>query len=203
MALPASPDRPARPGTVSAANYLLYAMAALVVADSIVTFGGTNAAGRAAMRAGAPDPATADTLASFWTGILIVVVVAEFLFAAALFTLAVLTGNGSNVARIITWVVAGLAICCCGLSLTGGGGRGIARYSGTSGSVNQAEVQRVMQQQIPGWLEPVNLVITALIVLAAIGVVILLALPASHPYFRRTPPGQGWEPPVPPPIDNG
>jgi hypothetical protein len=68
----------------------------------------------------------------------------------------------------------------------GGGGNGI----------DAKALQRNLEDALPGWYMPVSLVLGVISLLAVIGVIVLLALPQSHPFFRKdtTP---DWEPPVP------
>ena len=84
---------------------------------------------------------------------------------------------GNNVTRIITWVVAGLAIVAgiCGLIAAAS----LSSLTGLSG-VSTSNL-------IPGWYLAVTYIIGAVNLLIYIGVAVMLALPASNEYFRKTP----------------
>ncbi len=105
----------------------------------------------------------------------------------ALAVLAVLVIRGSRVARILSWVTAGVYVFC-GLCTSATAGIGLA--SGVRGGV-------------------VALLFPLVTLIGALAVVILLALPVSNEYFAR--PVQSWQAPAgfgpatppasPPPTD--
>lgn len=192
----ATPSQPApaprvRPATVTVANLLLLVVAAVYVIGFIMAlsisgtvsdvfrdeFAGTEAEGAE----------------GFAVAVFIGASVFNLLIAIGLVVLAMLNNQGRNVARIITWVVGGIGLCCAGLGLVGSG---LGAGGGTAGNgVDQEEVQRRLEDALPSWYEPLNLVILVVSILALAGALLLLALPASNAFFRKPP--QSFEPPVP------
>jgi hypothetical protein len=177
-----------RPTTVTIATYLLFATAAMEVVSAIVSFAMLGAFRDAWAKAlegvdGAEGAAsmtsTATTVAQVTTG----AVAAGF--AVAYILLGVFVGKGSNGARITTWVLAGLTACCNGFGAAGSGS-GRVGFTGTGSTGDFAEA-------LPGWYQPVTILMSVVALLLAVAVIILLALPSSHPYFRK--PELAWLPP--------
>jgi hypothetical protein len=198
MTFPDSPVRRARPGTVTAAVFALYAMAVLSLVGMVLqllTVGRSADAIREYGRA-VNDTATADALATVTQVSAYVIIAISLLFAIGYVLLGVFNSKGSNAARISTWVLLGLSLCCgaglLGLSTIGSGMGG----GGQQGNLDQAELQRRIEAALPGWYTPVTITLGVVSLLLAIAAIILLALPASNDYFRK-PEASAWEPPVP------
>ncbi|MEE6258306.1 hypothetical protein [Plantactinospora sonchi] len=202
MSVPANPTTPApqaRPVTVTISTYLLYLTALMFVVIAVAglaTIGPTT---------DILDELYAGTelegASGLTTGILVGSGVVNILVGIGLVVLAVLNNGGRNVSRIITWVIGGLGILCCLVPGLGGAALGgtLSGIGGSSGDVNvpdPQEVQRRLEDAVPGWTTPVSLAATVIGLLALLAAVILLALPASNAYFRR-PAAAGWEPPLP------
>ncbi|MBN1172321.1 MAG: hypothetical protein JXA67_09115 [Micromonosporaceae bacterium] len=113
------------------------------------------------------------------------------LVGIGLAVLALFDAQGKQAARIVTWVLGGLYLCCAGggLALSGAG----TAFSG--GDVDTAEVERLTEEILPSWYAPFSTASSAIALLAMLAAVILLALPAANEYFRK--PAELWEPPVP------
>src|ERR1700761_8815138 len=96
---------------VTVATYLLFLVALLELVDAIVGF--------------SVYPQISDALKGVYAGtdeegaegIVAASSVVNLLFAAGLAVLAIFDGRGKNVARIITWVIGGLSLCCLGFGL--------------------------------------------------------------------------------------
>ena len=210
-----------RPGAVTAAAYLLFLVAVLVVVGGIVGLATLSAIEDATRKAyesaGIPN---ADQVASIAQIGAIGGAIVNLLLAAGFVVLGVLDLRGKNPARIVTWVLAGLGVLCFGCGVVGGATSGM--FSGftprTSTGVNPADLAKQIQDAYPSWLVPVQTTLAVVQLLAVILVIILLALPASNAYFRKpaapTDPGfptypqygqppQYGEPPAPgqPPYD--
>jgi hypothetical protein len=206
--------RAPRPAVVSAAAALMYVAAAALLIQAAVAFvsvGPTIDVLNDAYK-GTEMADAAATVAWIGVGVSAGLYV---LFAIALSVLAIFVGKGKQPARITTWVVGGLVALCCGcggvLNATGSMnslntdfGQGA---SGT-GSASASEVAERLANSLPSWYEPVSITLTILLALSALVVIILLALPAAHPYFRKDP--EVWIPPmawpggqVPPTTDPG
>jgi hypothetical protein len=189
-----------RPATVTYASWLLYLVAALQLIGipvALLVLGPTRNAVRDVV---ASDPNTSSVASTIETATTIGVVVGVafgLLFAAAWVVLGMLDARGKNVARIVTWVLGGVFLCCTGFGLIGNAiGNAFSGLGGNTGGVNQADVQNKINEALPGWYQPVTITLGLVEFLAMLGAVILLALPASNAYFRR-PVQQTWEPPLP------
>jgi hypothetical protein len=188
-----------RPSTVNIAVPLLYVAAGLEVLNAILAlatysdfksayakaYAGTSLAGQA-------GSATSTVIGG---------VVVSLVVAAIFVVLAILDGKGNRVGRILTWIFGGLALCCTGSSFALGT---LAKTAYDANRKNNPDLPTYDQLQdninaaVPSWYTPVTIIIGIAVLLAAVTVIILLALPASRDYFRKAAPAQ-WEPPVPPP----
>ena len=100
---------------VTVATYLLFLVAFLELVDAIVGF--------------SVYPKISDALKGVYAGTdeegaegivaasSVIGAVVNLIFAAGLAVLAIFDGRGKNVARIITWVIGGLSLCCLGFGL--------------------------------------------------------------------------------------
>ncbi|WP_204296645.1 hypothetical protein [Actinoplanes campanulatus] len=130
---------------------------------------------------------------STFIGIVLVVTAGFYLLiAVGLVVLAIFNNRGKNGARITTWVIAGLGLCCNSLGL-GGTVAGTA-IGGTAPSTEQAQIEADVAAAMPGWYDAISLLTSVITVLALLGAIILLALPPSNAFFRRPVP---WNPAMP------
>jgi hypothetical protein len=198
MAYASPPAAPrTRPATVTAACYLLYLYAALQVLGVLVLlsiFSDYRKAFEDAYR-GTSVENQADTIAT--VGLVSTVAVA-LIFGTGLVVLAIIDGKGRNVARIITWVVGGLALCCAGFGLIGNAAGSSMNFGNNRGGPSATDISTAFKQDLPSWFTPVTTASAALELIALLLAVVLLALPASNQFFRKQPPAQVWEPPLPP-----
>lgn len=190
-AMPAE-SRP-RPATVTIASYLLYAMAALGLVGAILGFVAIPDVTRVIEDAYA-DTGLSGSMTTASTAGYAVGGVVTLLLSAAYVVLGILNAKGKNPARIVTWVLAGLAICCGVFGLLGNALGNALGGGEVDGAPDSAEIQRRIDEAVP-WLTPVNLVTGVLGLILAIAVVVLLALPASNEFFRK--PQLVWEPQFP------
>jgi hypothetical protein len=182
-----------RPATVTYACYLLYLLAALQVISAIVQFSVLGAYSDVMKRA-FENSSMGNTVATTTTIFLAGAAVIGLLFAAAWVVLAILDSRGKQAARIVTWVLLGLSLCCGGYGLVGNATGGIGTNSrGVEGAPSQSELQRMLTEALPGWYQPTVIVLGVLGLIATIAAIILLALPASNQFFRKQEPA--WEPP--------
>ncbi|PZF94949.1 hypothetical protein C1I93_15955 [Micromonospora endophytica] len=116
--------------------------------------------------------------------------------ALALVGLGLMNLRGKNGSRIATWIVGGIMTCCVGFGVLGGLAGGLTTPGETSGDApSSAEVQRQVNEALPGWANPVSTTLAVISLLALLGALILLALPKANEFFRK--PAQQWEPPMP------
>ena len=194
---PPAPPELVRPATVSLASLLLY----LVTLSSVAYLGSRIAI--TGMVQEALDETFQGTDMSDFTGIFLATIYADaviyLLFGLALGALGLLLAKPRNGARIATWVVGGLGLCCGGFSLVGAAFGAVAGTVGETpeSSEQTAELERVLQEDLPGWYQPVNVGASLVGVLALLVALILLLLPPSHEFFRGTEPA-AVPPPYPP-----
>jgi hypothetical protein len=198
---PPEPARRARPTTVTIAGLLmlLVALAAVVyLAASIAVLGAMTDAFNEALA----DSADFQDAGSLFAATTLIAGIAYLLFGIALAILTIFNNQGRNGARITTWVVGGIGLCCGGLSLLS-----LAFSDLTSGGIGGGadmpepeEMERILNEHLPSWYEPLTTAGNVVGVLALAVALILLALPASNEFFRK--PEQLFEPPAPgyPPV---
>jgi hypothetical protein len=198
MAYPVSPETPprVRPSVVTAAVYLLYLAAALEVVSAITAF-----LGYGPMKT-AYEQALADTTAAGQAGTFALFIlgagILALIIAVVLVVLAIVDGRGSNVGRIITWVFGAITLCCSGGSLAlGQVGNSMSSSSNANGGADAQKIQDAITAALPSWYKPVTTVAGILFLLALLGALILLALPAANAFFSKRA-QEVWEPPLPP-----
>ncbi|MDG6101324.1 hypothetical protein Daura_51085 [Dactylosporangium aurantiacum] len=198
---PASGPR-ARPSTVNLAVYLLYAAAGIELINIILSLAYAGALADGAKKAVAGTSQENAGLGQGATGTITVVI--GVLIIVLLGLLAVYVGKGKQVARILTWVLGGIAACCTlgafGFSLAGESLWEQARKDDPA-LPTWDRYNELLYSEVPGWYQPVTTLLSVLLILAILAAMVLLALPASHPYFRKV--EQQWEPPVPGTGDPG
>jgi hypothetical protein len=186
---------PSRPATVTVASILLYVVAGLQVIGAVIALVTlstlTNAARDAYAGTTLPDGRSLADLAV--TGMTFAVIggaVLQLLLAVGFVVLGRLDSKGKNPARIVTWVVGGLGLCCAGSGLVNAALGGFnVRMSGTSTTgPDPAEVAQKLKDAMPAWDQPVTIAIQLVSVCALIAVIVLLALPAANVFFRKQPP---------------
>jgi hypothetical protein len=194
VADPTSPAAAARPGSVTISSYLLYLYAALGLIGVIIglsVIGTTSDVYREAY-----EGTSAEGTEAFVTVTSVIVAVVGLLFAVAFVVLAIFNNRGKNASRIVTWVLGGISLCCSGVSLAGSAFTNSMNFdTGESDVPDASEVQRRVEDALPGWYTPVSITIAVISLLALLVALILLALPPSNEFFRK--PAPAWEPPVP------
>ncbi len=197
---PSPPPAKRRPGTVTASSWLLFLIAAIYVLSFVLvvsTVGTMLDVYREAYE-GTPQEGTEAGMVAGTVGSAVLFL----LVAIGLVVLALLNNRGKNAARIVTWVVGGLALCCNGAGLALQGIlTSLPAPEGVEGP-DPAEVQRQVEAALPDWYLPLSMGSQAVTILALIVALILLALPPSNEFFRKAPPA--YQPPTyPPPYPQG
>jgi len=194
FAVPAPAQR-ARPSTVSLAVTLFYVAAGLEMLYLVINLiyagkieeGTKNALKGTSMENGNPLAGATGALSVVF-GLLIIVL---------LVLLAIFVGRGKQVARILAWVLGGIALCCSlaigGFSIFGATFWEQSRKTDPS-LPSWDRYNELIYAEVPGWYRPVTTILGILLIIAILVPIVLLALPASHPYFRKTEPV--WEPPI-------
>jgi hypothetical protein len=185
-----------RPTVVTVAASLL----GLAAVDQLVSAGvGASVLGtmRDAYQRAYEGAADADTVVTVMNATTIVTIAVGVVIAMALGILALLNARGKQPARIISWVLGGLYLCCATFSLAGNAlSSAFTPNSSGTGSPDAAEVTKIVNDALPSWYSAASLALSVISLLAVLGAVVLLALPAANGYFRK--PAQQWEPPLPP-----
>jgi hypothetical protein len=213
----AQPPAPkSRPTTVRVSSYLLYVTAAISVISAVIALSQIGTMNSVYKDVYAGTAAQGSEAAA---GIGAVIgAVFNIAFAAGIVILAHFNNKGRQGSRITTWVLAGISACCTAAGAAANGlTTTITRSMGNTSSAGMpspAEVQRRLHDALPSWYTPVTVTLAVISALAAVGAIILLALPASNEYFRKTvpvfdpsvpypqyggqPPYPGGQPPYPP-----
>jgi hypothetical protein len=190
---PAAPAQPPRPTTVTISTYLLWltALVSLITGALTVSMVGRMADVYRELYEGT----AAEGTEGFIVGVSVFIVVINLLFAAGLAILGIFNNRGRNGARITTWVLGAISLCCSGFGLAGTAvtsSMNLDSSTGTNTGPTNAELEAALNRVLPSWFEPLSLVLTVISLLAILGAVILLALPASNAYFRKAQPA--WDP---------
>ena len=188
---PATSAPQSRPTVVTVSSYLLYFSAAASIISAILalTTIGTMRRVYADLYADTSGAGTESVLVA----VSVVGVVINILFAAGLAILAIFNNRGKQGARITTWVVGGIFLCCNGFGLLGNAATsGMNLDTGSTSGPSASEVDARLSAELPGWFDPITMLLTVLVVLALLGAVILLALPAASAFFRK--PQAAWDP---------
>jgi len=180
---------------VTFAGYAIFAIAVLQIVGMVLSFvniGTTTDAMRSVGGTGSDIDAVVSATKVFgYVGIVVSV-----LFAVGWVLLGLFDLRGKQVARIITWVVAGLSLCCASAGLVSLAASGLTSSSSTINGMSASEFQRRVQDAQPAYITPATMTLLIVQALLVLGVIILLALPQSNEFFRKRPESE-WEPPLP------
>ncbi|MCM4081708.1 hypothetical protein [Paractinoplanes hotanensis] len=175
------------------AVYLLYAVAAIQVINALTTF---SIAGQLTDAIRDVYAGTeAEGAESFIGAIFVGGAIVNLLIGIGFAVLALFDGRGKNPARIVTWVIGGISLCCFGVSLGSTALAGSMGTGTTTGGPSEAEVQQRLEEALPSWYSASNTTLSVIALLAILATVILLALPAANEFFRK--PAAAWDPSVP------
>ncbi|GAA4463480.1 hypothetical protein [Phytohabitans houttuyneae] len=195
------PARP-RPATVTTAAAIMIFMGVAGLVNAVVglaTIGGVVDDFRDAAQATGASQSDIDGLAGLAWGTVITGAVLSVVFAVLLIGLGVGNLQGRGGARIATWIVSGLGLFCgcCGLLA-------VVSQSALSWNVSTddqiQDLTQALTDSYPGWWIGLSGVVSVGQALGYLLVALLLALPASHPYFRRPAEPQAPVPPTTPPA---
>ncbi|HWB37890.1 MAG TPA: hypothetical protein VHA75_17885, partial [Rugosimonospora sp.] len=191
--VPTQPDARTRPPVVSAAAAVLLVTALAALAATVALLvAAARFRGRylpLARRTDATDHDindVGDTIRATM-GVLAVLL---FLLAVALVLLAVGVLRHSFVARILTWVAAGLGLLCA-CSQVSGAASAVSdmTYTGDPERVDVAsQLTTAVQDALPAWFPGLLGAAATVQLLGYILVAVLLALPPANRYFRRARP---------------
>jgi hypothetical protein len=121
----------------------------------------------------------------------------ELLIIAGFAVLAIFVNRGAQPARIVTWVLGGLAVLCLGCGSLANAIVPSLLSADTSGQgAAAAELLDIIRENTPDWSYYLTSALNVLVVLALLAVIILLALPAANDFFRKE--VELWVPPTAP-----
>jgi hypothetical protein len=182
-----------RPTTVTVSSYLLYVTAAVGLISAILSL--TEVSTISDVYKEAYSGTTGEGTEAVIVGSTVVGVVINILFAAGLAILAIFNNRGRQGARITTWVIGGISLCCSGFGVAGTALTSSMNL-GTSGTgPSSSEVEQRLADALPSWYTPITVILAVISALAILGAIILLALPPSNAYFR--PAQAAWDPSMP------
>lgn len=166
--------------TVTVASGLLYMIAVLELGSVALTayiihlfFGVIDADTTDFSDSGRPGTGLATT-------VVVIVVVIGAIFSIGYAILGFFDYRGSNAARIVTWVIGGVTLCCSGGSV----GNTSFVHTDTGASSSTTTFDTDLTNAIPGWTLVTARVLGAVVLLSIIAVIILLVMPASNAYFK-------------------
>ncbi|MFC7245485.1 hypothetical protein ACFQO7_23670 [Catellatospora aurea] len=199
--VPAAPGSTPRPATVSVSALLLYVISAILLlsaAISVYTFASMpeglieDIYRDAGMDAGLAESTASIAMVTAYVTAALYVALAVFFVVLGMFV-----NKGKQWARITTWVLTGIGLCCIGFGLVFQGlGSGLG--SSSAGGIDQKEVTDRLAEVAPDWSVLVGTVLNVVLLLSMLGVIIMLALPPSNAYFRK--PAPEWTPPAYPTV---
>src|SRR6185369_9353258 len=144
---PGAPAPSSRPTVVSTSAYLLYAVAALALLGSVLsltTIGTTQDVYREAYE-GTAEAGTESVVMFVLIGGLVI----NILFGAGLTILAIFNNHGRQGARVTTWVLGGVVLCCSGVGLAGTAATGMLESTSSSTGPSQREVEDRLNAALP------------------------------------------------------
>ena len=192
----AQPPAPrTRPTAVTVSSYLLYVTAAVSLITAVLSLSQLGTITRVYQDAYAGtsgEGAEAVIVATSVIG-----VVFNVLFAVGLVILAVFNNRGRQGARITTWVIGGISLCCSGFGLAGTALTNSMNFD-TGNGPSASQVEQRLADALPSWYTATTVILSVVSLLAILGAIILLALPASNAYFRPAQPA--WDPSMPYPY---
>ncbi|MEU4243836.1 hypothetical protein [Actinoplanes sp. NPDC026619] len=177
---------------MTAASYLLYLVAVLEVINAIIAFTIIGPVSDALTDVYA-NTSLADSGSTIIKASYTIGAVVNLLLGAGFALLGYFDSRGKNPARITTWVIGGIALCCVGLGLGFSGVSSSLENDTTSGGPSSSQVQRAIEDAIPSWYTPLSITVTVIVLISLLTVLILLALPASNEFFRKQPVAGAWD----------
>ncbi|HLU28509.1 MAG TPA: hypothetical protein VKZ65_08730, partial [Glycomyces sp.] len=178
--------------TVTIAVWIMFLTAAVLVATAIAQFAVQGTVRDAVESQLRSDPAladagiTVDDVSTIVSIVFVGVAVAYIVFAAFYVVLGLLDNAGKRPARILTWILAGVSLACCGLGgLIGQLGAGATTYT-VNGQEYDDELTQAVEDATPGWVTVLEWISLLLFILGSLAIIILLAMPDSNAFFRKT-----------------
>jgi len=203
---PQEPQHPSgpkvKPGSVTAVVWTQFITAALLVVTGIAMFAVQSAVKDVVLDKVTSDPSfegsgvTSDDVGTLITITFALVAGVYMVFAIFYVILGIFNNKGARPARILSWILSGIALACCGI---GGliGQIGQTAYT-VNGTEYQDEMTKAVEDATPGWVNALDWITLLAFIVGSLIIIILLAVPASNAYFRKEEPPAGPYPGQPP-----
>ncbi|WP_051704242.1 hypothetical protein [Glycomyces sp. NRRL B-16210] len=198
MAYPPAPQYPqpqpsepkVRPGSVTAVVVTQLLTAVLLIVTGIAMFAVQSAVKDVAVDEILSDPElqnsgiTANTIETFITATFALIAGVYLVFAVFYIVLALLNNRGARPARILSWILSGIALACCGI---GGliGQAGSTMTATIDDTQYQDEMTKAIEDATPSWVSALDWITIIAFIAGSLVIIILLAVPASNEFFRK------------------
>lgn len=210
MAYPPAPQYPqspppgprTRPGSVTAVVWTQILTAALLVISGIALFATMSSVEDTVTQELMNDPEladsglTVDNLSSIMTFTFALIAGVYVVMAVFYVVLALLVNKGKRPARILSWILSGIGLLCCGI------GGIIGQLGSMTTSVNgqeyEDEATQAIEEATPAWVNAVDWITLIVLIVGSLLIIILLAVPASNEFFRKDEAPMGPYPGQPP-----
>jgi MFS family permease len=190
QAPPPPPSGPkTKPGSVTAVVWTQFLTAALLLVTAIAMFAVQSSVKDIVSDELLNDPAmsdaglTADDIGTLMTVTFAAVAGIYILFAIFYLILGLLVNKGNRAGRIMSWILSGIGLACCGI------GGLIGQVGSMTTTVNGQEYEDEMTQAIedatPGWVAALDWITLIMFIVGSLVIIILLAVPASNAFFRK------------------
>ncbi|WP_205326256.1 DUF2127 domain-containing protein [Glycomyces sp. YM15] len=203
MAYPPAPQYPqspppgpkTRPGSVTVVVWTQILTAVMLVASGIAMFSVMSAVEDTVTEQLLSDPEladsglTADNVSSLMTFTFALIAGVYVVMAVFYLVLALLVNKGKRPARILSWILSGIGLLCCGIGgLVGQLGSMTANVNGQE---YQDEATQAIEDATPAWVTAIDWITLILLIVGSLVIIILLAVPASNEFFRKDEPPMG------------
>lgn len=197
MAYPPAPQYPqspppgpkTRPGSVAAVVWTQILTAVLLVASGIALFSVMSSVEDTVTKQLLEDPEladsglTADNVSSLMTFTFALIAGVYVVMAIFYIILAMLVNKGKRPARILSWILSGIGLLCCGIG--GIVGQLGSMTTNVNGQEYQDEATQAIEDATPGWVNAIDWATLIVLIVGSLLIIILLAVPASNEFFRK------------------
>jgi hypothetical protein len=197
MAYPPAPQYPqspppgpkTRPAVVTAVVWTQIITAVLLVASGIAMFSVMSSVEDTVKDQLLSDPdlaksgLTDDNVSSLITFTFALIAGVYVVMAIFYVVLALLVNKGNRAGRILSWVLSGIGLLCCGIGgLIGQVGSMTANVNGQE---YQDEATQAIEDATPTWVTAIDWATLIVLIVGSLLIIILLAVPAANDFFRK------------------
>ena len=191
-----TPGRKPRPGTVTLVVWIQFLTALALVVTGLGGFTVTGPIEDQAWEDIQRQPdfdssgLTRDDVSALVMVMFVGVAVVYIVFAAFYVVLGLLNNRGKRPARVLSWILSGLGLACCGLPML------ISMIGSLTIDLGGTEYQdattQAVQDATPGWMVGAQWASLLLLLIGSLVVIVALAMPPSNDFFRKEPPQQPY-----------